>query len=106
MSSIDLRFERAQAAFSRQFDDIFEVKVISANNGDFGNLKGMQFDSDKCGGYLYIWSSGVVEYHLVDYELGDEVIPITMHTEQEDDGFEMRLLELIEVIAGVNRKTV
>lgn len=54
-----------------------EVKSVSALDGDFGSLKGFQFDSNACGGFLYFWESGVVEYQLVDYKAGVEVVPIT-----------------------------
>jgi len=31
----------------------FEFKYINEKDGDFGNLSGAQFDSEKMGGYIY-----------------------------------------------------
>ena len=63
--------------FEALFSVYFEIKRVSASNGDFGALEGIQFDSIKCGGFLYFWSTGMIEYHLVDYEKGEEVMPIS-----------------------------
>jgi hypothetical protein len=84
-----------------QFGEIFEIKIITADNGDFGDLKGMQFDSDRCGGYLYFWSSGTIDFHLVDYELGDEIVPITIRMDQNDVDAEATVSELIGTIVNV-----
>ena len=101
MICINSRFEMAEAALLSVFAGAFEVKVISASGGDFGDLKGMQFDSERCGGYLYFWSSGTIEYHLVDYELGEEIVPITMRTELEDAGVAATVAELSSTIGNV-----
>ncbi|WP_250655936.1 hypothetical protein [Alkalimarinus coralli] len=47
--------------------DTFELKYIDEKDGDLGDLSGVQFDSEKIGGYIYFWSSGYVGYQLVDY---------------------------------------
>lgn len=103
MTAIDLRLKKAHAAFSAQFADAFQLKVISASNGDFGDLEGMQFDSDRCGGYLYFWSSGGIEYQLVDYEQGYEVVPITSFADVSDDVCDTTVCYLIEQIVDLHR---
>jgi len=52
----------------------FEFKYINEKNGDFGDLSGVQFDSEKMGGYIYFWSSGVVGYQLYDYFKDEEIV--------------------------------
>jgi hypothetical protein len=99
MISIDERMERARAVFLSQFGNAFEVKEVSASGGDLGDLRGMQFDSDQCGGYLHFWSSGSIEFHFVDYELGDEVLPITIRNELTEAGAEAVVSMLFGVIA-------
>lgn len=65
----------------RRISDAFgahgEFKLLHEDDGDFGSLDGLQFDCERCGGFLYIWSRGRVEFHLVDYQQGREVLPLT-----------------------------
>lgn len=55
----------------------FELKIIDVKESDLGDLLGVQFDSDKKGGYIYFWSSGVVGFQLVDYEHDTELVEDT-----------------------------
>lgn len=55
----------------------FELKYVDDKEGDLGDLSGVQFDSDKMGGYIYFWSSGYVGYQLVDYEKELELVEDT-----------------------------
>lgn len=52
----------------------FELKYVDEKCGDLGDLSGVQFDSDKKGGYVYFWSSGYVGFQLVDYEKEVELV--------------------------------
>ncbi|MFN3301339.1 MAG: hypothetical protein ACK41Z_14225 [Sediminibacterium sp.] len=51
----------------------YEIKYVN-ERGDLGELNGIQFDSEKKGGYIYFWSSGYIGLQLVDYEKGEEII--------------------------------
>lgn len=55
----------------------FELKFIDVKDSDLGDLLGVQFDSDKKGGYIYFWNSGVVGFQLVDYEHDVEIVEDT-----------------------------
>jgi len=57
--------------------DEFQIKGVSGSHGDFGDLEGVEFNSERCGGFLYLWSCGTCKFHLVDYVRSVEVIPIT-----------------------------
>jgi hypothetical protein len=58
-------------------DEDFKLKYIDEKGGDLGDLSGVQFDSDKKGGYAYFWSSGFVGFQLVDYENEVELVEDT-----------------------------
>lgn len=55
----------------------FELKYVDEKDSDLGDLSGVQFDSDKIGGYIYFWSSGYVGYQLVDYQRELELVEDT-----------------------------
>lgn len=61
-----------------------EIKFISEKNGDFGDLEGVQFNSDEKGGYIYFWSSGYISFQIVDYINGKEIVKDTL-IEVKDD---------------------
>lgn len=77
MNSLLARSQRAQVQLAATLGDQFEFKKVSGRQGDFGDLEGFEFNSERCGGFLYLWSSGNCEFHLVDYVRSVEVIPIT-----------------------------
>jgi hypothetical protein len=78
MNSLLARCQRAQAELAATLGNQYQFKQVSARHGDFGDLEGFEFNADRCGGFLYLWSSGNCEFHLVDYVRGVEVIPITL----------------------------
>ena len=78
MNSLLARCRRAQVQLAEIVGDAFQFKTVSAQQGDFGDLEGFEFNSQRCGGFFYLWSEGSCEFHLVDYILGIEVIPITL----------------------------
>lgn len=57
--------------------DNFEIKYINEKNGDLGDLSGVQFNSNKMGGYIYFWGTGYVSYQLVNYEKELELVEDT-----------------------------
>jgi hypothetical protein len=89
----------ARQHLSRLLGEEFEIESVPAGVGDFGNLDGFQFNSDKFGGFVYFWSSGNIEFHLVDYERGNEVVPITLVQGNEYESTEAAIGRLTESIA-------
>ena len=77
MNSLLARRQRAQCQLVAILGNRFQFKAISGKQGDFGDLEGFEFNSERCGGFFHLWSSGTCEVHLVDYVRGVEVIPIT-----------------------------
>jgi len=78
MNPLLARCQRAQAHLADILGGQFQYKVVSGQRGDFGDLEGFEFNSERCGGFLHLWSNGNCEYHLVDYIRSFEVIPITL----------------------------
>ncbi|RYZ19921.1 MAG: hypothetical protein EOO16_18470 [Chitinophagaceae bacterium] len=78
----------------------FEIESVPIGSGDFGELDGFQFNSSEFGGFLYFWSSGVIEYHLVDYKSGVEIVPITLLNINEDESTEAAIEGLL---TGISR---
>ncbi len=62
-----------------------KFKAVGPVDGDFGKLSGIHFDSDRLGGFVYAWSSGRIEFQLVDYQAGEQIIPITVVTVEYGD---------------------
>lgn len=52
----------------------YEVKNVTQTDNSMGDLLGFQFDSEKFGGYVYLWNSGFVGRQLLDYKTGEEII--------------------------------
>ena len=70
----------------------YSLKYLKGK-GDFGELSGVQFDSDKKGGHIYFWSLGFYNFHLYDFEKDEDIIPDT-HGKILD--FDNLLKEIIE----------
>jgi hypothetical protein len=79
----------------------FEYKSVSAKQGDFGDLEGVQFDSDHCGGLLYFWSSGSIQCHLYDYKLDVEVILNSLEPMGTDEAIRMFVNSFIQKVKDV-----
>lgn len=79
MNSLLARRQRAQDQLAATLGNRFQFKAFSGQQGDFGDLEGFEFNSERCGGFVHLWSNGTCEYHLVDYVRGVEIIPITHH---------------------------
>jgi len=94
----------ARQHLSRLLGDGFCIESVPGGAGDFGNLDGFEFNSDRFGGYLYFWSSGNIEFHLVDYESGNEVVPITLVGPTEYVATEDAIGVLVENIARLKAK--
>lgn len=66
-------------------------------NGDFGNLDQVEFNSTGKGGEIDFWSSGSLNIHFVNYITGQVLINIFLEPYQEKEKNEIfeRLRELI-----------
>lgn len=59
---------------NNHLDERFELKFVSDSNGDLGDLRGIQFDSEEKGGYVYFWSNGYVGFQLMDYQSMNDIV--------------------------------
>ena len=84
MTAYRERLKLAMEILEPVFRQKFEIKRVSAEKGDFGDLESIRFDADRCGGFLDFWSSGMVQYELVDYISVEEIIPIVALEIQSD----------------------
>jgi hypothetical protein len=63
----------------------YEVQYRFFEEGDFGALNQVEFNSEKMGGEIDFWSSGWVSIHLVDYVKSNELINVFLKPEQYSD---------------------
>lgn len=56
-----------------RLEQTYSIKYLE-EPGDFGLLRGVQFESTSKGGYLYFWENGFVGLLLVDYGKGESII--------------------------------
>lgn len=95
MTKYEVRSEWVKNYFQTTFGNKIELKLVHAKDGDLGDLDGFQFDAPNFGGFIYFWSSDVVEYHLVNYQSGIEVIPITVRDIEPDENIADVLMSLV-----------
>ncbi len=76
----------------------FEIKYKFFENGDFGDLNQVEFNSQRTGGEIDFWSSGWLGIHFVDYIKGEELLNAFLepHQEQEKENAFKRLQELLQ----------
>ena len=77
----------------------YELEYRFWNNGDFGSLNQVQFNSEKMGGAIDLWSQGWTGIHLVDYSADVELLNILLSPTQESAKTESfsKLLEFLNV---------
>lgn len=65
--------------------DKYKFKYLSEKDGDFGDLEGVQIESEQIAGHIYFWSSGFYNFHLFDFRTEEDLIKDThgQCTEQE-----------------------
>ena len=63
----------------------YDVEHRFFEEGDFGSLNQIEFNSQKKGGEVEFWSRGVLYVHFVNYENGDELINILLMPEQDGE---------------------
>ena len=76
----------------------FEIKYKFFEEGDFGELNQVEFNSKEKGGEIDFWSTGWLGIHLVDYIKGDELLNVFLepHQENEKENAMKRLQELLQ----------
>lgn len=63
----------------------YEVKYKIFQNGDFGDLDQVEFNSEKIGGEIDFWSTGWLGIHLVDYIKGEELLNVLLEPSKTED---------------------
>ena len=61
----------------REILDHFGLKYVEGDDAAMGELRGVQIDSTRGGGYMYFWSSGYVAFQFMDYRSDEEIIEDT-----------------------------
>lgn len=62
----------------------YEIEYKFFEEGDFGSLNQIEFNSESKGGNIDFWSTGWVGIHLVDYIEGNELMNLLLEpTEKE-----------------------
>jgi len=76
----------------------YHVKYKYFEEGDFGSLNQVEFNTEKQGGEIDFWSSGWLGVHLVDYIKGEELINVFLqpHQEKEKNNILKILQELLK----------
>jgi hypothetical protein len=60
----------------------YEIKYKFFEEGDFGSLNQIEFNSESNGGEISFWSSGWLEIHFVDYIKGEEILNVFLEPKQ------------------------
>ncbi len=79
--------------FFPTLENFYEVKYLE-EPGDFGMLRGVQFESEMNGGYLYFWENGFVGVLLFDYQSDDTLIGDALF-----DDYEVSKSELVKLVS-------
>jgi hypothetical protein len=76
----------------------FEIEFKFYENGDFGDLNQVEFNSNEKGGEIDFWSTGWLGIHLVDYIEGEEILNVLLGPDQyeEKENAGKRLQELLQ----------
>lgn len=61
----------------------YELGYRCWNDGDFGSLNQVQFNSEKMGGAMDCWGQGWTGIHLIDYSADVELLNILLAPTQE-----------------------
>lgn len=81
---------------SKKSDSYPVVKYFSQKNGDFGDFEGVQFDSERKGGHIYFWSSGIINYQIYDYTLERELVEDALIEVDAGQSLELVLADFFE----------
>lgn len=71
----------------------YEIEYRFFEQGDFGELNQVEFNSELKGGNIDFWGLGWIGIHLVDYISGDEIMNVLLEpTERENINFNLNKL--------------
>ena len=74
----------------------YEVECKFFEEGDFGSLNQIEFNSESKGGNVDFWSSGWIGIYLVDYIKGDELINLLLEPTEKE-----RIEECLEKLVSI-----
>lgn len=76
----------------------YEVKYRSYDDGDFGSLNQIEFNSKEKGGNIDFWGLGYLGIFLWDYQKEEEIMNILLEPNQEEEKekFVESLLKLLK----------
>ncbi len=63
----------------------FKLEYRYFDEGDFGSLNQVLFNSSKLGGEVEFWSRNFLRIHLWDYEKDIELMNILIHPHQKEE---------------------
>ena len=73
----------------------YTLKYVDGE-GDFGKLNGVQFDSEKLGGYIYFWEQGYIALQLMNYKTDIELVEDSLlEVESEEREIEKKLKDIV-----------
>ena len=75
----------------------YEVKYSYYENGDFGSLNQIEFNSEKIGGSVDFWGLGWLGVFVWNYETNEQVFNVLVEAGNEVEK-EKALMELIRVL--------
>jgi len=70
--------------FSSKLED-YEFVYKFFNEGDFGSLNQIEFNSKKIGGNIDFWGLGWIGIFVWDYEVGEQLLNILLEPDQEKE---------------------
>lgn len=75
----------------------YDIEYRFFEDGDFGSLHQVEFNSNEKGGEIDFWSLGWLSIHFVNYTNGEILLNILLNPEQSDEKDE-NLNKLIELL--------
>jgi len=82
-----------QTVVTPKLDAAYEVRYRHYDEGDFGSLDQVEFNSPDRGGEIDFWSSGWLGIHCVDYRNGDVLVNVMLAPDLDKEKDEnLRLL--------------
>lgn len=65
--------------------DRYKLEYKSFNNGDFGSLNQVEFNSSQIGGNIDFWELGLIGFFVWDYQKEKQVLNILLEPNQEEE---------------------
>ncbi|MHA6697866.1 hypothetical protein [Chryseobacterium sp. A321] len=86
-------FKREMASYFNEYELIYKF----FEQGDFGSLNQIEFNSEKIGGNIDLWGLGSIGIFVWDYEKNEEILNILLSPNQDKEKIEAldKLKELL-----------